>query len=871
MRILGAALIGLALAAPAEAKERAAFVDTRTAEAAVPPDVQRARAALLRELGQQAFLSVDRHTGAVRFLGRTDGYLSAPSAARPEQVARRWVRARRGVLGLRAADLRSFALASSYRAPNGVTRLIFRQRFRGIPAIDSSLRVNVTRDGRVLNVGGSPRPALRVASVVPALGPEAAFRAAARGVGAAAVPALERLSGPRGVRRTTAFRGRHSARLSLLSMSPRDVRLVWRVWFEESSTAVWDVVLDARSGRVLRRVNLVKSADGRAWDFYPGAPGGGAARDVDFGQWRTEAERLRGNNAHVYNDADNTEDCAVVTCDNDNVDPTQESMGDFVTPNEEIRPDGEGHWSYEYTPVPSPAGNCPTAGCAWNHLVNGSWLLNRDQDGTQVYFFVNAFHDFLAAPPISFGEAAGNFQFENTSGQGKGNDGVFASAMDAAAVVAGRPIPTVNSDNANMLTRPEGRAPRMQMYLFEPLPEGTGVIDDYPFSDVSGGSDGTVVYHEYTHGLSNRLITDADGIGAVHSVQSGAMGEGWSDFYAMEFMMKQGFLTDTAAPGEVKVGEFVDGGNNLIRSEPIDCTIGAPLEACPRKRSPLASEGGGGYTYEDFGRISPVGPQVHADGEIWSQTLMDLRRRLAADLGAAEAAVRIEYLVTRGMELSVDEPSYLDMRNAILQGDLVAGGRDVRRIWEAFAARGMGASASAVDGEDPAPVAAFDLPKNLPPVDLAAPLVRFDSPREGAVVRGEAASFSGVATDDAGVRSLTVNGIAATLTGSRWTVKLVLPRGPQVVTVQARDGEGRQASASRRVVSDLAKPKLRVKRRGKRVKGRVSDDVGIRSVRVGGKRVKVRKGRFSARMRKRKVRVVVRDRAGRRVARTVRR
>ena len=44
--------------------------------------------------------------------------------------------------------------------------------------------------------------------------------------------------------------------------------------------------------------------------------------------------------------------------------------------------------------------------------------MNRAQNGTQVYFFVNTFHDHLAAAPIGFTEAAGNFQLVNSSGQG---------------------------------------------------------------------------------------------------------------------------------------------------------------------------------------------------------------------------------------------------------------------------------------------------------------------------------------------------------------------------------------------------------------------------------------------------------------------
>ena len=38
---------------------------------------------------------------------------------------------------------------------------------------------------------------------------------------------------------------------------------------------------------------------------------------------------------------------------------------------------------------------------------------------------------------------------------------------------------------------------------------------------------------------------------------------------------------------------------------------------------------GGGYTYADYGNVVG-GPEVHADGEIWAQTLWDLRDRLGS-------------------------------------------------------------------------------------------------------------------------------------------------------------------------------------------------------------------------------------------------
>ena len=63
------------------------------------------------------------------------------------------------------------------------------------------------------------------------------------------------------------------------------------------------------------------------------------------------------------------------------------------------------------------------------------------------------------------------------------------------------------------------------------------------------------------------------------------------------------------------------------------------------------------------------------------------------------------------MELSPANPSFLDMRNSILQADLVVnGGKKQTKIWKIFAGRGMGWFAGAVDGDDTTPVEDFSMP-----------------------------------------------------------------------------------------------------------------------------------------------------------------
>src|SRR5205085_9704556 len=76
-------------------------------------------------------------------------------------------------------------------------------------------------------------------------------------------------------------------------------------------------------------------------------------------------------------------------------------------------------------------------------------------------------HDVLYH--YGFDEASGNFQQTNYSGVSGGNDAVEADAQDASAQF---PIFGLNRNNANFFTPPDGTPGRMQMYVFEPYPDG---------------------------------------------------------------------------------------------------------------------------------------------------------------------------------------------------------------------------------------------------------------------------------------------------------------------------------------------------------------------------------------------------------------
>ena len=60
------------------------------------------------------------------------------------------------------------------------------------------------------------------------------------------------------------------------------------------------------------------------------------------------------------------------------------------------------------------------------------------------------------------------------------------------------------------------------------------------------------------------------------------MGEGWSDWYAQDFIVGQFPALDTGASGEVVMGDYTDSGPRSCALEPLDCpVVGADPIALP--------------------------------------------------------------------------------------------------------------------------------------------------------------------------------------------------------------------------------------------------------------------------------------------------
>jgi hypothetical protein len=300
----------------------------------------------------------------------------------------------------------------------------------------------------------------------------------------------------------------------------------------------------------------------------------------------------------------------------------------------------------------------------------------------QLFYWDNWMHDALYQ--LGFTEAAGNFQTDNFGRGGLGNDAVQADAQDGLGLNDGR-----HANNANMSTPPDGCAPRMQMYVFD----GASPARD-------GALDAQIVLHEYTHGLSTRLVGGGAGIDAL---QTAGMGEGWSDFYALAL------LTDPAADvdGVYPMASYVAyHGFGTTFDQNYYYGIRRYPYCTDTNKNPLTFadiDPGKASAHDGVPRNPLLGPfradlanEVHSQGEVWCMMLWEMRANLINKLGPEAGNNVALQLVTDGLKLSPPNPNFVQARDAILLADRMwSGGTNAAEIWSAFAKRGLGFNAKA--------------------------------------------------------------------------------------------------------------------------------------------------------------------------------
>ena len=588
----------------------------------------RARATALEQF-RGRLNNEDRHnlravvndTGAIKNVFVDGGALSEARSESVDNVARGFLKNNSELFALSNADVTNLQVTKE-DVDQGTTFLDYVQTVGGLKVFEGQVQVVVNKYGQVLNVREGFLVDQPPAKLKASLSEQKAIAKALEYSGRTVFPSFAETE----TRASRGYTARFANPLDLgfeeISSELNVVRvrdeslLAWHIYAEVGPEEWYEMLIDAQDGELLLRHNIyVFEAQGTV---YTEAPDKGARVLVSFvgdttintaAGWMGTSTVTTGNNVEAYLDTDA----------NNAPDPNNGaglSNGHASAANQDF--------TFPFSTTVDP----------------------RTQQAavvTNLFYYNNIMHDFSYR--LGFTESARNFQTNNFGRGGTGNDSVRAEAQDGSG-----------TNNANFATPPDGSRPRMQQFLFTS-----------PNPDRDSSVDGDVVFHEYGHGISNRLI--GNGSTALSGTQSGAMGEGWSDYWAIT-------INNDGA-----VGEYVTNNPNGIRRAAYTVPAAAVHDS-------YADVGAGGF-------------EVHRDGEVWAATLWDLRTQLGAALS--------DRLVLNGMKFTPNRPSFLNARDGILQADQdLNAGANRCAIWAVFARHGMGVSAVGNDGTTH--VAATDVP-----------------------------------------------------------------------------------------------------------------------------------------------------------------
>ena len=558
--------------------------------------------------------------------------LTAASAADPVDIAKSFLRAHRDLFPF--SDQEIDALRLTVRdVKDDATHLGFNQTVNGVEVFQGHVKFTLNHRGQVVQAGvGDVIPGLTL-TTTPALTAEDAVRAAYRSL--ALEPPAELTTVPSAVEGRTAFRNPGGERLNdiladlaIFPMTPASGRLAWRLYLDLGRDGSYETLVDAADGRPLFRHDLRRFAGtGFVWRQSPIV---GTRQMVPFpDSWLAPGALVTsGNNVDAYLDTD-------------------------------------GNDAPDTAPAPGiQGGRAFSASQNFNFPFGDGTTLQDPRDFqaaavTNAFYFINVAHDFFYL--LGFDEAAGNMQLDNFGRGGLGSDQVLAEVQDRFA-----------TDNAVTNLSPDGTPLRIELGIWTQTRRGRNLnlLDDR-----DSAYEGVVIVHEYGHGVSTRIVGQRTNISCLFGTQSGAMGEGWSDYFASSFF------------NDPIQGAYLGNNPRGIRRQNYDTYT---------------------FTFADLGNLFF---EVHLDGEIWAATLWDLRRTVGQALA--------DRLVINGLKTTPCRPNMIQARDAILAADVAINAGAARsRIWEVFARHGMGFSAAGLDGtalRGTVFTAALDLPPDLQP------------------------------------------------------------------------------------------------------------------------------------------------------------
>jgi extracellular elastinolytic metalloproteinase len=615
--------------------------------------------------------------GTPATLTATSQPLAAGLPADPVAAARAYVDANRDVLGLTARGADALELLTTAPIGSGAA-VVFRQRFGDLVAgRDGLLSVGVN-GGKVWFVSSSL--ARDAAAPAPATLPAAeAQRIAAADAGLPGATIM-------------------STKLVAVPTPDQGARAAYQVTLGADLTgndpAAYTTYVDARDGGVLVREDIVdEDSDNPKWDVFPSSPrtdysSADTRRTWCFAPDRGCDEVVGTSASPLPWDVDPETGQPTHTTVGNNAIAVQNwnSSEPLTVGTETATPRPDRNYQYPWTNQWYREKCSPT-------VFDTPQRNDIDAARANLFGMHNRMHDF--AYHLGFTESTWNMQDDNLRPGGLGDDPEQGNAQ--AGGISGGPPDFAARDNANQITPPDGEAPITNMYLWQPI------AGSFYAPCVDGDYDMSVIGHEYTHAISNRMVAGPDM--GVSTPQG--MSESWSDQIAMEYLNEHGY-----APRGLQaytIGQYVT-------SDPI-----AGIRNYNMSRSPL------NYSSVDY---DFVGLQVHASGEVWTATNFDIRSAMIKKYGAGTPGLQkscangktpvtkcpgnrrwVQLVFDSFLLMANSANSMVDARDAMLGADLVRfGGANQALLWNAFAKRGLGETAASNGAGDADPTPSFTSP-----------------------------------------------------------------------------------------------------------------------------------------------------------------
>ncbi|HET9502801.1 MAG TPA: M36 family metallopeptidase [Hymenobacter sp.] len=473
----------------------------------------------------------------------------------PEGVVAAFV-ARAKAQGLKAADAANPVVTDSYTDANGVTHTYLQQRVNGLGVLHATGAVHTNAEGKVVAASQFfvPDAAQKAPSPTPALTPAQAVTAATVALGLPRPVALEVVVEARPADGLVFNKGGISednipVRL-LYEQVDGQLVLVWSVVIAAlDQQHAWGARVNAQTGRLVSKEDYVvseKAAFGQQTNHALSLQ----QRALAFAAAAAPAQPL----ASPLQTTGTARSLTVVAMPGENPVATPRTSVALSSVNRTYSPYG---WMVGENLAPAnffadafsllSSGKYLTRGnnvAAYddNNNVNANLLTSpnyslstsapngganldydfqlvqangaRDANNvaasvTNLFYWNNVNHDVMMAH--GFDEVSGNFQYKNLSGAGMGSDFVRAEAQDGSG-----------TNNANFYSPADGTSGRMQMYLFDNLPNNKLVVNS-PSAAAGSYAYSSAAFGQKVGSLCGNLVVVNDGVsadGGAHSCAS---------------------------------------------------------------------------------------------------------------------------------------------------------------------------------------------------------------------------------------------------------------------------------------------------------------------------------------------------------------